>query len=48
MYRSEHEAFFDAAEGKIKPTCSGDDGLISMSVCDAAMRSLREETRVIL
>jgi predicted dehydrogenase len=39
MYRDEHQAFFDAIDGNRAVETSPQDGLISMAIIDAAMRS---------
>jgi UDP-N-acetylglucosamine 3-dehydrogenase len=39
LYRSEHTAFLDAAEGRRSPESSANDGLVSVAVCQAAFNS---------
>jgi predicted dehydrogenase len=41
VYRAEHQAFLDAVDGKRPPETSAADGLVSTSICDAALRSWR-------
>ena len=46
IFRAEHQAFFDAVEGKRKPETSAADGLISTAICEAALESWRTRERV--
>ena len=46
MYRAEHKAFLQAVEKKVSPESPAKDGLISMAVCDAAMKSWKSKSRV--
>lgn len=41
MVRDEHQAFFDAIAGLRAPETSADDGLVSTSICEAAVESWR-------
>ncbi len=46
VYRREHQAFFEAVSGKREPETSAADGLVSMALCDASIRSLKEREKV--
>jgi predicted dehydrogenase len=46
MYRDEHQAFFDAIDGKREPESSPADGLISMMIIEAAMQSWKKKKRI--
>lgn len=46
MYRDEHQAFFDAIDGKRKPESSLADALISMKIIEAAMQSWKTKKRI--
>jgi predicted dehydrogenase len=46
IFRLEHEAFFDAADGKREPETSARDGMVSTAVCEASMRSYRSGRKV--
>ena len=46
VYRAEHQAFFDAIDGKRKPESSAADGLISLRIIEAAIRSWKEGGKV--
>ncbi|MCG2659534.1 MAG: Gfo/Idh/MocA family oxidoreductase, partial [Kiritimatiellae bacterium] len=46
MYRQEHQAFLDATEGIGKPETSADEGLVSMSVCEAIIKSWKKHEPV--
>ncbi|MGA2329596.1 MAG: Gfo/Idh/MocA family oxidoreductase [Bryobacteraceae bacterium] len=46
MVRGEQQAFFDAVEGTRPPSTSAADGLVSTAVCDAAIRSWRNQAIV--
>ena len=39
MYRAEHRAFLETVKGERHPETSAKDGLVSMAVCEAAMKS---------
>ncbi len=46
MYRAEHRAFFDAVAGSRDPESPAASALVSVAVCDAAIRSWRTHERV--
>lgn len=46
IFRAEHNAFFDAVDGKRPPETSAADGLISTMICAAALESYRTKRRV--
>lgn len=46
IFRAEHQAFFDAADGNRPPETSATGGMISTAVCEAAMRSYREGRKI--
>lgn len=46
MYRDEHQAFFDAIDGKREPETSPADGLISMMIIEAARQSWKMKKRI--
>jgi len=46
LYRAEHQAFFDAIDGKREPESSAADGLISLRIIEAAIRSWKEGRKV--
>lgn len=46
IFRAEHQAFFEAAEGRRKPETSAADGLVSTAICEAAVRSWQSRQRV--
>lgn len=46
LFRSEHQAFLDAADGKRPPESPCDSALVSMRVVDAALRSWKQRARV--
>jgi len=48
MYRGEHKAFFQAIEKKSLPESPAKDGLISIAICDAAMKSWKTKSRVLV
>jgi predicted dehydrogenase len=48
MYRAEHKMFFQAIEHKREPESPARDGLVSMEVCDAAIKSLKTKSRVLI
>jgi predicted dehydrogenase len=48
MYRGEHKAFFQAIDKKSLPESPAKDGLVSIAVCDAAMKSWKTKERIIL
>ena len=39
MFRAEHRAFFEAADGKRPPETSAADGLVSTAICEAILES---------
>lgn len=39
LYRTEHQAFFEAVDGKRPPETSAEDGLASMAMCEAMIKS---------
>jgi predicted dehydrogenase len=41
LYRAEHRAFFDTVDSKRKPETSASEGLVSVAVCEAALKSWR-------
>lgn len=45
-YRMEHQAFLDAVEGKRGPESSAADSMVSLAVCDAALKSWRSHQRI--
>ncbi len=46
MYRAEHKVFLQAVEKKLSPESSARDSLVSMAVCDAAIKSWKTHKRV--
>lgn len=46
MYITEHQAFLDAVDGKRKPESSAADSMISLAVCEAALKSWKTHQRV--
>jgi predicted dehydrogenase len=48
VFRAEHQAFLEAVEGRRGPETSGDDGLVSMAVCEGAIRSWQEGRQISL
>jgi predicted dehydrogenase len=46
LYLAEHQAFFDAMEGRREPSSPAAEAIVSMEVTDAALRSWREGRRV--
>lgn len=46
IFRAEHDAFFDAVEGKRPPETSADGGEISTLICASALESYRTQRRV--
>lgn len=42
MYEAEHQAFFDAIEGRRPPESPAGDAIVSLEVMDAALRSWRD------
>lgn len=46
LYRAEHQAFFDATDGRRAPFRSAAQGMVSMEIVDAALRSWREQRRI--
>ena len=46
IFRAEHQAFFDAVEGKRPPETSAADGLVSAAICEAAVQSWKTRERV--
>ena len=46
IFRAEHNAFFDAVEGRRSPETSAADGLISTMICAAALESYRTKRKV--
>jgi predicted dehydrogenase len=46
MYRDEHQAFFDAIDGKREPESSLADALISMKIIEAAIQSWKMKKRI--
>jgi predicted dehydrogenase len=46
IFRLEHQAFFDAADGNRPPETSAEDGLVSTAVCEASLRSYRSGRKV--
>jgi len=48
IFRAEHKMFFQAVENKREPESPPKDGLVSMEVCDAAIRSWKTMSRVLV
>ena len=46
MYVDEHQAFFDAVEGKRPPESPAEEAIVSMQIIEAAMDSWRKKQRV--
>ncbi len=46
LYRDEHQAFFDAVDGKRVPETSADDGLVSTAICLASLKSCKSRSPV--
>lgn len=46
MYRTEHQAFLDAVDGKREPESSAADSMISLAVCEAALKSWKTHQRI--
>lgn len=46
IFRAEHNAFFDAVDGKRPPETSATDGVISTMICAAALESYRTRRKV--
>jgi predicted dehydrogenase len=47
-YLAEHQAFFDAIDGKRAPESPASESIVSMRIIDASLRSLKERARVTL
>lgn len=48
IFRAEHNAFFDAVEGKCPPESPASEGVISTAICVAALESYRTKRRVLI